>query len=772
MAQPLRWLWGLAPLACLWGAGNVFLDDGIQQDVGRRSIAAAVSLAGEAPGARPVTARVVGRDVIIGGEALSADGAAKAIAQLNAEFGIRRALGGLSQVVAQKPYSWSATRQDQVVTLGGFVPDEATAKANVAAAAAARPGLRIEDRQELAFGAPAGFAAMTRAVLAELPKLASGKIALDDQRFCIEGKADSSDAYLALKATLGTLASGGFQAVECQLEPPVISPYAWSAERKADGSLGISGHFPSDDIRNRLTAQLRASFPDARIDDLTKPALGAPAAFLAKATRAIGELARLRNGKVELTGDTYAISGQGPETYEACQALRLQIAQLDGPDSVAQATIACPDAPPPLPPMPPLPDIPPVFVPIEPPPVEAPAQAAAPAPAPPQVAPAPPVAPLPAPPPVALVWQAEKTPQGLVVTGSVPDEAARVSLRAAAAELADAGSLDDRMTVEANLARDADYPAATRFAFELLGHMRSGVVSLAGTGITLAGDVAGEAGWRGLQAALARTPLPGGLQLRPQASSFAVRPYDLSISVDKSGVDISGYLPDAASRDALAALVEASPLKGKFSDSSTLVPSAPTGFAAATRLALADLLRLDMGSAEITDTGVVIRGLTCRELIKSEVETSAAESQSGLKVEAIIGLRQTGCVIDPPNTCQNDLDALTQRNSVLFGQGTAVVNLDPTTERVINEAFTILKQCPTSRITVEGHANRDGDARGYNNRDLSQRRALRVRDELVRRGIDPAQLEVSGFGTARPIVPHGAPEARAMNRRVQFTVAK
>jgi outer membrane protein OmpA-like peptidoglycan-associated protein len=73
---------------------------------------------------------------------------------------------------------------------------------------------------------------------------------------------------------------------------------------------------------------------------------------------------------------------------------------------------------------------------------------------------------------------------------------------------------------------------------------------------------------------------------------------------------------------------------------------------------------------------------------------------------------------------------------------------------------------------IEGHANRDGERRGFDNMDLSLRRALRVRDELARRGIDPGQLAVKGYGSTRPLVPHEAPEARAMNRRVQFTVAK
>lgn len=780
MSQALRWLWGLAPLALLWGAGNVVLDDAIQQDVGRRAVASAVTAAGEAPGVRPITARVIGRDVAISGEALSADGAAKAMAQLNSEFGIRRALGGLSQVVAQRPYSWSATRQGDAVTLSGFVPDEATAAATLAAAKAAAPGLRAIDRQELAFGAPTGFAAMAQAMLAELPKLASGKVALDDTRFCIEGSAETPDAFLALKSSFERLPRGEFKPVDCPLEPPAMTPYLWGAEKRADGSVAMSGYYQPGEMRARVLEVMRRRFPEpVRIIDETKPALGAQPSFIAAVTRATNDLARLRSGRVALNGTTYTVTGEGPDSFEACEALRLQIAQLDGPDSIAQASIACPPAPPPVPVIPALPELPPVVVPIEPVAPPAPVLASptssvpgpAPAPGPAPVADtrvAPPAA------PVTLAWRAEKTAQGLVVTGAVPDEATRQAMRAAAADLAKAGAFDDRMETEPNLAKPADYPAATRFAFELLGHMTKGVVSIAGTGLSLAGEAAGEAGWRAIEAAMARSPLPGGLQHIPQAGAPAVivRPYDLSISADASGVAISGYLPDVASRDALQALVDGSKLHAKLDDTIRIVPGAPAGFAAAARNALTDLLRLDMGSASITDKGVAIRGLTCRDLIKNEVETSAREADASLKVDTVIGLRQTGCVIDPPATCQNDLDTLTKQNTVLFAQGTSVVSLDPATERVIGEAFAILKQCPASRITIEGHANRDGEARGFDNRDLSLRRALRVRDELVRRGIEAGQLGVAGFGMTRPLVPYGAPDARVMNRRVQFTVVK
>ncbi|WP_324133629.1 OmpA family protein [Bosea sp. (in: a-proteobacteria)] len=781
MSQPGRWLWGLVPLALLWGAGNLFLDETIERDVTRRAVAAAVSVAGEAPGARPVTAQIDGRDVTISGEALSADGAARALARLRAEFGVRRALGGLSQVVPQRPYSWSATRQGEVVTLVGYVPDESTARALVAAAEKALPGAKVEDRQAFAFGAPTGFGAMAASALAELPQLATGKVALDDTRFCLEGRATGPDAYLALQAALGRLARDGFQAVPCTIEPSVVSPYRWSVERLAGDVLRLEGFYPSDATRQQVLALLRNAFPgQVSVDDRLKPGAGEPAAYLTKVGRALADLARLRQGKAELEGDAYRLSGDGPDTYDACQALRLQIAQGDGPDSVAQATIACPPAPPPPPPppieslIPALPDLPaPIFLPSElpaptpaPPPVEA---AVPPAPMPPALPPPP------APPPaVALAWSATIGRDGVALQGLVPDAATREALLARARGLAASGAVADRMAVEPNLRDAADYAAATGFALDLLGRLKEGTVTLAGSALSLAGQVADGRAWTELDAALRRRPLPAGLSLVGDgAATLALRPYGLAISVDRTGLSLSGHLPDVATREALRALVEASPLQGKLSDDTQIVPGAPEGFAAAAAMAVTNLLRLDLGSATIVDDLVTLRGLTCRDLIQREVETSAATGlPAGFRADAAIGLRQTGCVVDPPATCQNDLDALTKNNTVLFAQGTSVVQLDAPTQRVIAEAVAILGQCPTTRITIEGHANRDGERTGFNNLDLSARRALRVRDELVQRGIDPARLETQGFGSTRPLVPHGAPEARAMNRRVQFTVAK
>ncbi|WP_332685117.1 OmpA family protein [Bosea sp. (in: a-proteobacteria)] len=785
MAQQAGWLWGLVPLAVLWASANLIQSEAVRRDVEGRALAAG-ALAETAPGTRAISVKVDGRDVYLDGEATSADGAAKALAQLRSEFGIRRVLGGLTQVVAQKPYSWSASRDAGRVTLAGHVPDEATAKANLAAARALAPGLRVEDQQKIAFGAPAGFAALTGAMMGDLGRLSAGKVALDDTRFCVEGTAASPEAYLALRAGAAAAAPAGFARVDCTLNPPTVTPYAWSAEKNAAGAVTVSGFYPSEAARQELAALLARAFPaPGAVTDRTLPALGEPPAFLVRVGRAVSELARLRSGKVELDGASYRISGQGPQDFAACEALRLNVAQADGPDSVALAAIACPPPPPPPPAMPPLPEAPPLNLTMAPP--QAPTPPPAPA-APPQVAtpmPATPVTPVtpavvivppslpqPLPPPRPLQWRAEKSAAGIVLSGFAPDAAARETAAQLARKALGGGELTDKVGIEGNLRGVPDYAAATEFALGLLARLERGSVSLAGSNLAIAGSAADLAGWTALEEALKARPLPAGLALAGMPTITLSR-YGFSAAVDKTGGTLSGYLPDAGSKQAIAALIEASPLRGKIRDETTIVPAAPTGFGVAARSAIQDLLRLDLGSVDLVDHSVSVQGLTCRELIRSEIETNAASGlPEGFTGKAEVGMRQTGCVIDPPSTCQNDLDALTQRYYVMFGQGTAVVTLDPVTERAMTEAAAILKHCPASRVTVEGHANLDGERAGFNNLDLSRRRALRVREELVGRGLDPDQLEIKGYGVDRPLVAHGDPDAKVKNRRVQFTVAK
>jgi OOP family OmpA-OmpF porin len=72
------------------------------------------------------------------------------------------------------------------------------------------------------------------------------------------------------------------------------------------------------------------------------------------------------------------------------------------------------------------------------------------------------------------------------------------------------------------------------------------------------------------------------------------------------------------------------------------------------------------------------------------------------------------------------------------------------------------------RLQIYGHTDDIGSAE-YN-QDLSERRALTVRDYFVEAGIDPSIITTKGFGKTNPIVPGNSNEARSKNRRVEIGI--
>ncbi|MBI2897051.1 MAG: OmpA family protein [Deltaproteobacteria bacterium] len=72
------------------------------------------------------------------------------------------------------------------------------------------------------------------------------------------------------------------------------------------------------------------------------------------------------------------------------------------------------------------------------------------------------------------------------------------------------------------------------------------------------------------------------------------------------------------------------------------------------------------------------------------------------------------------------------------------------------------------RIRIEGHADERG-TRAYN-QWLSTERARRAAVVLQRYGVDPARIEIIGYGRDRPLAPGRSERALYMNRRVDFRI--
>jgi outer membrane protein OmpA-like peptidoglycan-associated protein len=71
-------------------------------------------------------------------------------------------------------------------------------------------------------------------------------------------------------------------------------------------------------------------------------------------------------------------------------------------------------------------------------------------------------------------------------------------------------------------------------------------------------------------------------------------------------------------------------------------------------------------------------------------------------------------------------------------------------------------------VSVNGHTDDVGTPE-YNQK-LSERRAEAVRDYLVKAGLPPGILSVTGHGKSRPLVPSTSEQARAKNRRVELGI--
>ncbi|MGQ0673938.1 MAG: OmpA family protein [Hyphomicrobium sp.] len=103
---------------------------------------------------------------------------------------------------------------------------------------------------------------------------------------------------------------------------------------------------------------------------------------------------------------------------------------------------------------------------------------------------------------------------------------------------------------------------------------------------------------------------------------------------------------------------------------------------------------------------------------------------------------------------------------VRFLSGSA--NLTPGSRVQLRNVVSILKAYPNVAIKIGGYTDNVGDP-GANLR-LSEARAKRVMEELIRLGIPQERLEAEGYGELHPIADNATADGRAKNRRTAVSV--
>jgi len=71
-------------------------------------------------------------------------------------------------------------------------------------------------------------------------------------------------------------------------------------------------------------------------------------------------------------------------------------------------------------------------------------------------------------------------------------------------------------------------------------------------------------------------------------------------------------------------------------------------------------------------------------------------------------------------------------------------------------------------VLVEGHTDNIGTA-AYN-QQLSIKRAMAVRDALIKNGVPADKIDAKGYGFEKPVASNKTKDGRAQNRRVEITI--
>ena len=116
---------------------------------------------------------------------------------------------------------------------------------------------------------------------------------------------------------------------------------------------------------------------------------------------------------------------------------------------------------------------------------------------------------------------------------------------------------------------------------------------------------------------------------------------------------------------------------------------------------------------------------------------------------------------------EGNLLAITLKGDVSFDTNSATVRQGLYAE--IDRISSVLTQYPQTVIRVEGHTDSVGSD-SYN-LDLSNRRAMAVKNLFVQRGVADARIEAVGYGETVPIASNDNEAGRQKNRRVEIKVA-
>lgn len=803
--NPWRWLWGIIPVGILAFLTAQWEHDRIETDLRQRS-ETALSTAN----LRWATTAFDGRDGLVTGQASADSDAERARRVVRDVWGVRVADARTHLLPEVAPYQWGASARGNRVRLSGYVPNDEMRSSILGVAKATFPKSEIDDKLELARGAPEANSWLGGISFAmrQLASLKNGVVSLRDNALSVEGEAVGFAEYKTVKGALRNNLPAGITLAADNVQPPVASPYNWSVKRTANQLL-LSGHVPDEGVREQIFSFAKSSFPRLAIVDRLETAQGAPQGFAPLARVAIAQLVSLNNGEVKLTDKRVALSGEAADQATANSVVANFRGAAKGFDVSDAVTFPKPK-----------------------PPVAAP-----------------------------YVIRADAGALEVVLTGSVPSDEARAEVLATARKLFAGRQVTDRLQLASG--EPSSWSQCWNAGLSQLARLGSGTASMSDASLELTGVTNDEA---------VSTKLPGDLRAAANRACettsnirFDAPPEpDLTWRASHDGVGtvaLEGEVPSLETRDALLQSAASLFPKANIVDRMKVVSGNPRKWQGVSLLGLKLLASLRKGEAVISRQELTVGGeakdaavLTAirdnlaravtqpyraRDAIEvrsdamiwseNEAKRKAEEKLANERAEAEKRSQSTAdaeqekaraaaeaeakrraeeqrakeraalaaaaakaeaeaaaaakaraeeearakAAAELKAARQREADACQAKMREVASSGVinferASADLDraslPTLARLAEAA----RACPTLRIEIEGHT--DAEGLPERNASLSQRRAQSVVDYLAANGVAGDRLSAIGYGAERPIAPNDTAANRAKNRRIEFTV--
>jgi len=353
---------------------------------------------------------------------------------------------------------------------------------------------------------------------------------------------------------------GGVGTVEGRIdEKGAFDNYVWSAALR-DEEIKLFGAVPNEETRKAIYGVLTANLPKRKIDDRMKLAQGsAPRdSWLAGISFGIKQLVALKRGTVSLDGIRFSISGEALDTVSYKNVKSSLSASLPSGIKLAADQVT-----------------PPVISPYK--------------------------------------WAAKHLGNQLLLVGYGPSDKQREDIFAFAKKSFPKSAIVDRME-SGDGAPDGWFQAAS-VALEELSQLSEGAAELRDRRLELSGRAADETVAASVRSAFtARLPAKFDSDTDisfPKPEVLVSSPFaTLVVAAADGGVDVTGAVPDDATRKALLDATVAKFPNRKVIDRLQIARGAPEGWQACALAAVAALSRLDNGRASLTDKRLEITGVS------------------------------------------------------------------------------------------------------------------------------------------------------------------